>query len=914
MRRLLLLACILIPTWPAVARSDEGVEFFEKKVRPVLAEHCYRCHSSEPGKKQRGGLALDTKAGVRSGGDRGPAVVPGKPGASLLLKAVRHADPDLKMPPDLKLPAAVIADLETWIAAGAPDPRVAKVKGYDFAEARRHWAFQPLASVAPPAVKNEAWVASPLDRFILAKLEAAGLTPSPPADRRTLLRRVYYDLIGLPPTAEEVEGFVNDASPKAYAKVVDRLLASPRYGERWGRHWLDVARYADTKDGVLMYGDARIRPYAYTYRDYVIRAFNDDTPFDRFIAEQLAADRIEPKVEPWRLAAMGFLTLGRMFDNNLHDVIDDRIDTVTRGFLGLTVACARCHDHKYDPIPTADYYSLYGVFASCEAPLELPLIDATEKPTAAEFEKKAAPKRREIRTMADAQFALLSEQARRRVGDYLVRAATTEPDPLETAIFFLSLAPDDLRPQIVHRWRRYLAHPDRATDPVFGPWQEYMKLPAADFARRATAVAERWRARPVGTAPGQVNPLVHEALGGAKLASRADVAKLYGALIVRAYDESKKQTSLPAERRQLAELVAGRESPCYFPKSQTYYYMSRGEKDRYGGLLSEIDRLAVKSPDAPARAMVLVDSAEVYDPRVFHRGNPAAPTDRVPRRFLQVLSPEQRDPFAHGGGRLDLARAIADHPLTARVFVNRVWMHHFGEPLVSTPSDFGARSTPPTHPALLDWLAGTFKKDRWSLKKLHRLIVLSSTYRQASADRPACRAADAENKLLWRSHRRRLDFEAMRDTLLAVSGRLDLTMGGRPVDVANDPTNHRRTVYGLVDRQSLPGLFRAFDFASPDQSAERRPMTTVPQQALFGLNAPFVVEQAKALAARSEGMRSPEQRVVALYRLVMGRNPDPDEVRAGVQFVGVTPSGSQLTPWQQYAQVLLLTNEAMFID
>jgi len=435
---------------PDRASSD----FFETKVRPVLVEHCYACHSSQA-RKLKGGLLLDTIEGMRKGGQSGPAVVPGKPEESLLVQAVHYDGELTRMPPKEKLPAPAIAALEHWIKEGAAGPSApgaagAKPRGFDLATARRHWAYQPIKRHDPPPVKNRSWPRMPIDGFVLARMEASGLTPSPPADRRTLLRRTYYDLIGLPPTAEEIDAFERDRSDDAFARVVDRLLTSPRYGERWGRHWLDVARYADTKDGVLMFGDDRVRPYAYTYRDYVIRAFNEDIPFDRFILEQLAADVIAPKNEPWRLAAMGFLTLGRTFDNNIHDQIDERIDTVSRGLLGLTVACARCHDHKYDAISAADYYSLYGVFASSETPMELPLIERLEKlPGCAEFEKKAAAKRAELRQFLDSQYAALSETARQRVGDYLTRAALSEPDPLETAIFFMSLAPEDLRPQIV---------------------------------------------------------------------------------------------------------------------------------------------------------------------------------------------------------------------------------------------------------------------------------------------------------------------------------------------------------------------------------------------------------------------------------------------------------------------------------
>jgi hypothetical protein len=929
----------------AAEPDRSGSDLFESKVRPLLVEHCYACHSAQS-RKLKGGLLLDTLEGMRKGGQTGPALVPGNLDESLLIQAVRYEDDITKMPPKGRLPDTAIAALEQWVKEGAPGPApspsatraasAAQPRKIDFAAARKHWAYQPIQRRDPPPVKTRDWPISPIDSFILAKLEASGLAPSPPADRRTLLRRAYYDLIGLPPTCEEIEALEHDRSGDGFARVVDRLLASPRYGERWGRHWLDVARYADTKDGVLMFGDDRMRPYAYTYRDYVIHAFNEDLPFDRFIHEQIAADVVAPRDEPWRLAAMGFLTLGRMFDNNVHDQIDDRIDTVCRGLLGLTVSCARCHDHKYDAILTADYYSLYGVFASSEAPLELPLTQQLETlPACAEFEKQAAAKRAELRQFLDSQYATLSEAARQRIGDYLARAALSEPDPLETAIFFYSLAPEDLRPQIVARWRRYLKERVNRDDAVFGPWHDLMKLADVDFPAQAGTVLAQWSLRPAGITAGHLNPLVRAALDHATLKTRADVPRVYGELMRKVYEDSKKARAAgtPANRseaekavHQIVEIMTGHEGPAYFPKSQTYYYMSRGEKDAFGGKQVELDRMVVKAGGKAApRAMALCDAPEPCEPRVFVRGNPAQPGDHVSRRFLQILAGEHAAPFAHGSGRIDLARAITApaNPLTARVIVNRVWMHHFGEPLVSTPSDFGTRSSPPTHPELLDDLAARFQSGGWSLKTLHRMIMLSSTYQQQSIDRPDCHRIDPENRLLWRFNRRRLDLEAMRDTLLLVSGRLDLTMEGRPVDVVTNPKTTRRTVYGLVDRQSLPAVFRAFDFASPDLSAERRPRTTVPQQALFSMNSPLVIEQARALAARPEVALSPslDGKIAMLYRQVLARSPDATELLAARRFLAdglsstKTPEArSQLDHTQQLAQVLLMTNELLFVD
>jgi hypothetical protein len=520
---------------------------------------------------------------------------------------------------------------------------------------------------------------------------------------------------------------------------------------------------------------------------------------------------------------------------------------------------------------------------------------------------------------------MLLETARQRVGDYLVHAATTVPDPLETAIFFFSLAPTDLRPQIVARWRRLLEQRARPDDPVFSPWHDLMQLADTDFPTKVDAIRATWRARSAGTEHGQLNPLVRVALEKAKLTGRADLARTYGNLLHEIYEASKKGPPTAEQgRRQLLDLVVGTDSPAHFPKSRTRDYMSRTEKDGFGGKIQEIDRMAVAAPNAPPRAMVLVDAEQRYDPHVFVRGDASRRGERVPRQFLRIVAGENRKPFPHGSGRLDLAKAITspDNPLTARVLVNRVWMHHFGEPLVENPSDFGFRTGPATHPELLDYLATTLQGEGWSLKKLHRLLMLSAAYQQASFDRPECRRVDADNRLLWRFNRRRLDLEAMRDALLAVSGRLDRRMLGRPVDAAGDPRNARRTVYGLVDRQSLPGLYRSFDFASPDQSAERRPRTTVPQQALFGMNAPFMLEQARSLIARPEIAQEPEpaRRVTALYRLVLCRRPDTGEVRLALDFVATAeksqhpPGGSRLEPWQQLAQVLLLTNEMLFVD
>jgi hypothetical protein len=565
----------------------------------------------------------------------------------------------------------------------------------------------------------------------------------------------------LPPTPEEVAAFEADHSPDAYAHLVDRLLASPRYGERWGRHWLDVARYADSKGYVFT--DERRYPFAYTYRDYVIRSFNEDLPYDQFVAQQVAADQLPLGEDKRPLAALGYLTLGRRFLNNTHDIIDDRIDVTMRGLQGLTVACARCHDHKFDPIPQKDYYSLYGVFASSVEPKELPLIGQPDRtPELAAFEKELAKRKAEV---------------------------------------------------------------------------------------------EKYR-------------------------------------------ETNK-----------AELSKG----------------NRKFRDGLRALRKKVEQWQATSPSAPPRAMVLQDAPSPTTPHVFLRGNPNNRGAAVPRQFLEVVAGEKRQPFRQGSGRLELARAIADrnNPLTARVMVNRIWLHHFGAGLVRTPSDFGLRGEAPTHPELLDWLAVTFMDNGWSIKKLHRLILLSNTYQQASSDDPQLLQNDPDNRLLARMNRQRLDFEALRDSLLAVAGRLDTTMGGRALELTTAPFTPRRSVYGFIDRQNLPGLFRTFDFASPDTSTPQRYTTTVPQQALFLMNSPFVIEQARHFVQRADvaAQTTDDAKIERMVRLAYGRAAEADEISLGLRFLSDArkvkdekQGGLHLSAWEQYAQVLLLGNEFAFVD
>jgi hypothetical protein len=779
------------------------LEFFENKIRPVLADNCYKCHSTGAD-KVRGGLLLDSREAIRRGGDTAPAVVPGHPDQSLLIQAVRYTDPHLQMPPQKQLSDVQIADLEKWVQMGAPDPRTATGAQKNYADPNvKHWAWQPLAKPAVPAVKNKSWGQSPVDNFILAKLEAQGFTPNPIADKRTLIRRATFDLIGLPPTPEEVEAFVADDSPEAFAAVVDRLLASPHYGERWGRHWLDVARYSDTKGMVRRQREDPRSPYAWTYRDYVIQSFNADKPYHQFIIEQLAADQLPAtKANPTNLTALGFLTVGERFMGMRHDVINDQIDVVTKGFLGLTVSCARCHDHKFDPIPTEDYYSLHGIFAS-----------------------------------------------------------TLEP-PVETVIQKI---------------------------PPTADYRDYYEQRTALAAKRTD------------------------------IENRSQVARR---------DRDRDQIRLlQREQRENAAAVA---------------------------------RLEMTHPGAVVRAMTVQDAARPRNSPVFIRGEAENRGPVVPRRFLSVLAGPNRAPFTNGSGRLELAHAIVspNNPLTPRVMINRIWQHHFGAGFVPTPDDFGMMSEPPSHPELLDYLASRFRDDGWSIKQMHRLIMLSSVYQQTSTDNPRYAQTDPDNRLLWRANIRRLEFEPLRDALLAIGDSLDRTMYGRPVDLERNPESPRRTIYGLVDRADLLDALVNFDFANPDTVNGLRHETSVPQQALFLMNSPVVVEQARKLVAQDafQNLTTPTGRIEFLYARIYQRQPAPEEVQLGLTFVTHSPAPESiraaatlasdrplnrqqlqeqrrierqaaarpnrstsnrrppLTAWETYAHALLQANEFSFVN
>ncbi len=778
---------------------------------------------------------------------------------------------------------------------------------------KTHWAFQPLGLVEPPLPANAGWCRSLIDFHVLSLLEKNGFQPSAEADRRTLIRRVTYDLTGLPPTHEEVAAFVADPDPQAYEKLVDRLLDSPHYGEQWARHWLDVARYSDTK-GYVYAREERFWVHAPAYRDWVVKAFNDDLPYDRFLLLQIAADQAAPNDLPAQ-AAMGFLTLGRRFLGVNHDIIDDRIDVVTRGTMGLTVACARCHDHKYDPIPTADYYSLYGIFMNSKE-RQLQVSQPEKRDEAYEtFDRELQTR---IKTLNDTMLKRrteASDRVRARVGDYLF--AQTELHKYPEQNFNQILTTNDIIPDFVRQWEGYLNTAGRTGHPAFVPWVRLAALTPEEFAAKAPEVMREL----ASAAPGSVNPRVLAALTPCP-ASLKETAERYGKLFSEIDAEWKglveqaaknglsSPSNLPlAEAESLRRVLYGAGAPCEVPDEPMVtieYFFDNGACVELWKLQGEVDRWLIQSPLAPAFATTLVDCDPQRPNRIFRRGNPTTKGDEVTRHFLSVVDGPNPAPFKTGSGRLELAQKIIDpqNPLTARVWVNRVWQHHFGTGIVKTPSDFGIRSERPQLLALLDSMTYEFINRGWSTKQLHREILLSSTYRQRSdgatgtgSSRDNELKVDPENRLLWKMNPRRLTFEEFRDTLLSVTGRLDLTLGGRASDLfAGNGINHRRrTLYGLIDRQFLPAVMRVFDFANPDLHIPARSETSVPQQALFAMNHPLMAEQARALVKRTEGLSDPD-RIRKFYQDVFQREPTGLESERVLQFVTEPTETPDSTP------------------
>jgi Protein of unknown function (DUF1553)/Protein of unknown function (DUF1549)/Planctomycete cytochrome C len=917
---------VLWPTSLAAADSSltpQQLDFFEKKIRPIFAENCYKCHSHDS-EKIKGGLLLDTRDGLLKGGDTGPAIIPGDLEKSLLIKAVRYKDKDLQMPPnDRQLAPELISDLETWVKMGAPDPRTAPSESdhkyaVDFDKAKKHWSFQPVAKPSIPQPDDPRhWVQTPVDSFILATLSAKGLTPAPRADKVTLMRRATFDLIGLPPTPKEIDDFLADNSTNAFATVVDRLLASPRYGERWGRYWLDLAHFADTRGTQGNNRDERY-PYSYIYRDYVIRAFNEDLPYDQFLLQQIAADKLLLGDDKRPLAAMGFLTLGNRFNNQINDIIDDRIDIIGKGTMALTLGCARCHDHKFDPIPTKDYYALHGVFNSCIEPKEEPLLEKPpDTPAYQAFRSEYAARTSAVEQFRHEQGLLLKAEMVGRSGNYMLamyefKRATNN---ISRGAFIQKLG---LNPQLAAFWDNHIKNWENKHNPIFAPWIAFSKIPGAEFAARAKELSEKFLANEDKAKP--INPLIAKTFSNpptsmAQLASRytslfTDVEQRWQQTL-NLYESHKSSTNATPEpkglpdtaQEQVRQFMYANNSPMLLDEQRLNNFINRDNKlrNKLADLEKAVTDLVITHPGSPARAPALQDADKPRDSYVFIKGNVGNRGPVVPRHFLTILAGDNPSAFKDGSGRLELARAIASksNPLTARVMINRIWLHHFGEGIVRTPDDFGTRGDTPSHPELLDYLASQFMDDGWSVKKIHRLIMLSSVYQQSSDESPRYQQIDPDNHWLWHMNRRRLDFESLRDTVLAIGGDLDLTMGGRPVKLDAEPYPLRRTIYGFVDRKSVPNMYQAFDFASPDLTTGKRETTVVPQQALFMMNSPLVVEQARNVVRRADfkTQSDAKAKLDLLYKLIYQRSPTEIEVRLALDYLRSDVS----TEWQTNA-------------
>ncbi len=929
---------------------------FNLQIRPLLAEYCFQCHGPDANKR-KGDLRLDLERSAKE-----HAIV--NASESELFRRIVSEEDDERMPPPetgKRLSVKEIVLIRQWLEQGA--------------HYEGHWAFEPITKPEVPSHSlsgksqelKDNMRSSEIDRFIAKDLESRGLSMTSLISRPQLIRRASLDLTGLPPTWEEVDAFANDNSAEAYPRLLDRLLDSPAYGQRWGRHWLDIARYADTHGGSAI-GFTSF-PFSYTYRDYVIRAFNDDVPYDRFVVEQIAADQLElPENDPY-LAALGFLTVGMQYRNQ-HDVIDDQIDVVSRGLMGLTVACARCHDHKFDAISTKDYYSLYATLANSSVPESLPVVGVVpDTPLAIEYQRNLRDLQIQRDDMARDQSEVMRNRLRIQVGLYLRELAKGIPEQ-DLSTNFLSYRTDDVRPLILNRWRTYLSTL-REDDPVFGAWFHLSRLSAGNFGTLAADwIQSREKensesVKPIelhrlGSKPPKWNPRVLDSISKKQPQSMTDVADAYGELFAQVQQEwlqSLQLTSLEAVsqesvvpdedpkhllvnspvHRQLRRHLFGDDTPTNLSDDVAVSLLNRTISDAMGSKRAAIHELHLTAAGSPGRAMVLRESSQPKDFFVFLRGNPLARGERVQPKFLSALSSlrEQSSdsPYRDGKRRLGLAQSIVarNNPLTRRVIVNWVWQHHFGEGLVRTADDFGTRGRPPTHPQLLDYLAETLLEDGWSLKKLHRRLMLSDVYQQGSVEEEKSRSIDAENDFLWRMPRRRMDLESMRDAMLSVSGELDTAVGGRPFDMNVNPAIPRRSVHGFINRDIVSNLASTFDGANPNACTIKRPDTTVPQQTLFALNSEFIQDRAIKLDSLSQSAAGQNDtlRVEWLYRRLFSRNPEPEEVDIAIQFVrsssaiassaianGAVVNSEKLSSngWQRLAHALLASNEFIFVD
>jgi len=998
--------------------AEQGDAFFETSVRPLLVERCQKCHGE---KKQESGLRLDSKVGWTKGGDSGPAIVPGDPSMSLLVKKIREADPENRMPPKDPLSSNEIETLEKWIAMGAPDPRegTAVTTVLDWESARKHWAFQALQPVAFPTMEGQIDDLTGLDRFVRTRLAEEGLSPNPPADRTTLIRRVTFDLTGLPPTPEEIEAFLGDpaSDADAFSKVVDRLLDNPAYGERWGRHWLDVARYADTAgDGA----DYPVRE-AVKYRDWVVRAFNADQPYDAFLREQIAGDILAKEGPPERfvdlITATGFLAIGKRYGykpspDYQHLDFADVIDSVGRSVMGLSLGCARCHDHKYDPVTAADYYALYGIFESTK--WAFPGGEAQKRPSdfppliePAEAMRLNAKKAAEL-ARHDAEIASLKTKRASLDGHAFAGGidlgleAQVIGKPLAAPWF--AAGPNTVLAEAQSPYahihpvgsrgirigsgkandgvRHVFATPLRAAagktmhftidfrtvDPAEekGAYRFYLgrgvvhslatelSVTPTEIAIRNGSAWETIRKLEPGTwytLRLTLNPAAKTVSGAVGTAT--DLTAFDGKALGTAWDgvidtflfDAIGHVVGPAPARDLDNIglqetvfALPGSGPVTAPKPPAD--LTEQVKTLDAALAAATKARETEAAREYYPVAYGVSEGKPVNAKIQLRGEPDKPGDEVPRRFLEILGGDALPPDAPGSGRLELANWLTrpSNPLTARVFVNRVWAWHFGQGLVPTPSDFGLRGEAPSHPELLDWLTGEFMASGWSVKALHRLILESRTWQAASNDAPENLRLDPGNRWLWRFARRPLDAESIRDAMLAVSGRLDRSIPGmhpfppvqtwaytihRPFHEVYD--SDHRSLYLMVQRNRRHPFLALFDAADPNQSVPQRLQTTTPTQTLYLMNSPFVLQQSVTFARKViESSGDEGERIRLAFVSAHGTPPSEKEAGEAMAFLtayrekvsstGNVSGDPDEAAWVSLSRVLLTSNAFLYVD
>ncbi len=921
----------------SASQAVDQAEFFEKQVRPILIRNCAGCHSS---KTKIAELDLTTAEGFQRGGESGPLVNKENIEESRLLKVIGYQE-KLKMPPAGKLKEDEIAILAAWVKMEAPWPNGAaaakdskwtnKTSTREFTEAEKgFWAFQSMSRPMPLKVKSAAWVKTPIDAFILQKIESKNLTPAPAADKHTLLRRATYDLTGLPPTEQEIRDFLADGSPEAFKKVVDRLLASPRYGEKWGRHWLDVARYADSTGN----DEDHRYPYAWKYRDYVVEAFNKDMPYDQFVREQIAGDLLPPEnsesVNRRGIVATGFLALGPKAiaqqdkKKMLYDVYDEQVDVTTKAFLGLTVSCARCHNHKFDPILTKDYYSMLGIFASTKSfsdPMAF-VSQSLYKPlvTKSEYDeylnkKKAHQeqiKRLEYETNSIVERAkqkLISENGL-RLADFMVAAREVYQDKMDLKA---TVVKHKLSEDILKKWVDYLK-PGKVRQHLI-EWQtvkpEHLSRVSQSYQQRFFDRLAKWSERQNG----------------------------WRVKYEKALSENKELPDKPefeaGQDRFFHEVYFGKEGPFSISQDDKTKF-SDEDSQRISQLKKELEELKKQVPPEPEMACA-VEDGEIVKQKVFIRGDYHNEGEDAPKDFPLILAAITKQPsISKGSGRIELAEWIVqpEHPLTARVMVNRIWGWHFGEGIVRTTDNFGKMGEKPTNPELLDFLARKFVESGWSVKSMHRLIMLSSAYQMSSGPSERIFTADPENRLLTRFNRRRLTVEEMRDGLMLIDGSLDMTMSGTlqagtGTDGENDDKRlsmnpeklNRRTIYLPLRRANLPALLNLFDFGDATTSSSKRQLTNVATQSLFWMNSDFLTDRSKRFvqALLDQKEISEAERVKLAYLRIVNREATDDEVRQSLNYISsykenYSKDGLAMNGWQSFCRVLMASNDFIYVD